>query len=39
MLKMIVLLVALVAAVGCSYVQTHPKDNDRPPAPAVQRLP
>jgi len=39
MLKMIVLLVTLVAAVGCSYVQTQPKGNDRPPAPAVPRLP
>jgi hypothetical protein len=39
MLKMVVLLVALLAAVGCSYVQTQPKGNERPPAPAAPRLP
>jgi hypothetical protein len=39
MLKVILLFVALVSAVGCSYVQTQPKGNDRPPAPAVPRLP
>jgi hypothetical protein len=38
-LKAILLFVALVAAVGCSYVQMQPKGSDRPPAPAVPRLP
>ena len=39
MLKVILLFIALVAAVGCSYVQMQPKGSDRPPAPAVPRLP
>jgi hypothetical protein len=39
MFKVILLCVGLVAAVGCSYVQMQPKGSDRPPAPAVPRLP
>jgi len=39
MLKVIVLFVALIATVGCSYVQMQPKGNDGPPAPAAPRLP
>jgi hypothetical protein len=39
MLKLIVLIVALLSAVGCSYVQMQPKGNDAPPAPAAPRLP
>lgn len=39
MLKVIVLLVALIVTVGCSYVQMQPKGNDGPPAPAAPRLP
>jgi len=39
MLRVIVLFVALIATVGCSYVQMQPKGNDGPPAPAAPRLP
>ena len=39
MLKATVLFVALIATVGCSYVQMQPKGNDGPPAPAAPRLP
>jgi hypothetical protein len=39
MLKVIVLLVALIVTVACSYVQMQPKGNDGPPAPAAPRLP
>jgi len=39
MLRVLVLIIAVVASVGCSYVQMQPKGNDRPPAPAAPRLP
>jgi hypothetical protein len=39
MLKIVVLLIAVVSAVGCSYIQMQPKDNGGPPVPAAPRLP
>jgi len=39
MLKAIVLLVVLGMSVGCNYIQTQPKGNDRPPAPRYHAFP
>jgi hypothetical protein len=39
MVRLLFLVLALVSATGCSYIQMQPKSGDRPPAPAPPRLP